>query len=330
MITTILVTGGAGYIGSHIVRVLRERGYAVVVLDNLSTGHAAAVTDTPLIVGDLRDDALLQTVLAEHAVDAVIHVAGLKAAGASMVHPGQFFSNNVGGTISLLRAIHRAAVRYVVFSSSSAVYGAPHTLPVNESSALQPENPYGESKLMAEHVLKWYDSCHGLRAASLRYFNAAGAALDGHIGEDWHTTANLIPLVFKAALGASPHATVFGTDYPTRDGTAVRDYVHVLDLAEAHVQALEYLQACDRSLTVNLGTGEGYSVQQVIDTAKRVSGIDIPIVYGPRRPGDPAALYADSSKARQILQWQPRFDLLEIVCSAWRWHSSHPDGYGDG
>ena len=323
----VLVTGGAGYIGSHTVALLRERGHGVVVLDTLEYGHRAAAGDTPLVQGDIADGALLERVFNEHGIEAVIHFAAYKAPGESMQQPERYFQNNVCGTLALLSAMHKAGVKHIVFSSTCAVYGTPATLPVSELNALHPESPYGESKLMVEQMLRWFDECHGLRSVSLRYFNAAGAMPDASIGEDWTLTLNLIPLVMKAALGKAPQINVFGTDYPTPDGTAIRDYIHVLDLADAHIKALEFLQANDRSEIFNLGTGHGSSVQEIVTTAKRISGVDIPIKYTDRRPGDPVAIYADNAKARTVLGWEPRYDLEQIIESAWRWHSSHPDGF---
>jgi UDP-glucose 4-epimerase len=323
----VLVTGGAGYIGSHTVALLRERGHGVVVLDTLEFGYHAALGDTPLIEGDTSDEALVERVLHENSIDAVIHFAAYKAAGESMEQPGRYFQNNVCGTLSLLQAMQRADVKRVVFSSSAAVYGTPATLPVSELNALHPENPYGETKLMVEQMLRWFDKCHGLRSVSLRYFNAAGAMPDGSLGEDFRYTLNLIPLVMKTALGKAPQIKVFGTDYPTPDGTAIRDYIHVLDLADAHIKALEFLQANDRSEVFNLGTGHGSSVQEIITTAKRISGVDIPVNYTDRRPGDPVAIFADNAKACTMLGWEPQYDLDQIISSAWRWHSSHPDGF---
>lgn len=323
----VLVTGGAGYIGSHTVKLLRERGYDVVVLDSMEFGHSASIGDTPLIEGSTADERLLDRAFAERSIDAVIHFAAYKNPGESMQQPERYFDNNVCGTLSLLKAMQRAGIKYFVFSSTCAVYGTPNQLPVSETNELHPESPYGESKLMVEQMLKWYDVCHNLRYASLRYFNAAGAWPDASIGEDYTVTLNLIPLVMKAALGRSNTIKIFGTDYPTPDGTAIRDYIHVVDLADAHIKALEYLKANDQSQIFNLGTGKGSSVQEVYDTAKRVSGVDIPAEYAARRPGDPIAIYADNTKARQLLGWEPQYGLEEIVSSAWRWHSSHPDGY---
>lgn len=326
---TVLVTGGAGYIGSHTVKLLRERGYDVIVLDSMEFGHRASIGDTPLIEGSTADEQLLDRVFAEQQIEAVIHFAAYKAPGESMEQPGRYFENNVCGTLSLLQAMQRANIKYFVFSSTCATYGTPNKLPVAEDNELHPESPYGESKLMVEQMLKWYDVCHKLRYASLRYFNAAGAWPDASIGEDWTQTLNLIPLVMKAALGRAKTIKIFGTDYPTPDGTAIRDYIHVVDLADAHIKALEYLKANDQSQIFNLGTGNGSSVQQVFDTARRVSGKNIPAEYVGRRPGDPVAIYADNAKAKQLLGWEPKYGLEEIVDSAWRWHSSRPDGYND-
>lgn len=325
----VLVTGGAGYIGSLTVQLLRERGYNVVVYDSMEFGHRAAIGDTPLVVGDIADEALLKQVFRERQIDAVIHFAAYKAAGESMEQPERYFQNNVCGTLALLCAMHASNVRRIVFSSSCSVYGTPDTLPVSENNPLHPESPYAESKLMVEQMLRWFDVCHSLRYVSLRYFNAAGAAPDGSIGEDWTVTLNLIPLVMKAALGKRPGVQVFGTDYPTRDGTAIRDYIHVIDLADAHIKALEYMRQHDRSDIFNLGTGTGSTVQEVIDATRRISGVDVPVEYVGRRAGDPVAVYADLQKARAVLGWEPSSDLDGIIRSAWNWHSSHPDGYGD-
>jgi UDP-glucose 4-epimerase len=325
---TVLVTGGAGYIGSHTVRLLRERGREVVVLDSLELGHRAAVLDAPLVVGRVDDEPLVEKVVEEFGVDAVIHFAAYKSAGESMHEPEKYFRNNVGGSVGLLEALRRSGVRRFVFSSTAATYGTPETLPVPEGHVLAPESPYGESKLMVERILHWYDNAHDLRSVSLRYFNAAGASRDARIGEDSSVTTNLIPLVMKAALGRLAVLPVFGTDYPTPDGTAIRDYIHVDDLADAHLKALEYLEHDGATTVINVGTGTGSSVQEVIDMARKVSGVDIPVSYVGRRAGDPVAVYADNRKARDVLGWLPDHSLENVVASAWAWHSSHPDGYG--
>lgn len=326
---TVLVTGGAGYIGSHTVRLLRERDFPVVVLDSMEFGHRASIGDTPLIEGNIGDEELLARVFTEHKIDSVIHFAAYKAAGESMEQPERYFDNNVCATNRLLRSMQRAGVRHFVFSSSCSVYGTPKVLPVSENNALHPESPYAESKLMVEQMLKWYDVAHKLRYVSLRYFNAAGASLDAKIGEDWTVTLNLIPLVMKAAVGKVPAVKVFGTDYPTRDGTAIRDYIHVVDLADAHIRALVFLRQQDRSEIFNLGTGQGSSVQEIVDTSRRLSGVDIPVEYAARRPGDPIAIYSDNTKVRSVLGWEPKYGLEEIIQSAWQWHSTHPNGYSD-
>ncbi len=323
----ILVTGGAGYIGSHTTAYLRARGDFVVVLDSLELGFRQAVGDTPLVVGSTHDSKLVAQVLGDHKLEAVIHFAAYKAAGESMENPAKYFHNNVTGSLHLIEAACGVGVRKLVFSSTAAVYGTPEQLPVREADKLHPENPYGESKRMVEQMLQWFDACHGLRSAVLRYFNAAGAALDGENGEDPRFVQNLIPLVMKAATGRAPNVRVFGNDYPTRDGTGIRDYVHVLDLADAHARALDFLGSAGRSETFNLGTGHGASVLEVLDCARRVSGRPIPAEQVGRRPGDPAAVYADHGKASELLGWQPRYGLEQIVETAWRWHDRHPDGF---
>jgi len=323
----ILVTGGAGYIGSHTLRMLRERGRDAVVLDSMEFGHHAAVLGAPLVVGDIADAALVRKTVEEHDIDAVIHFAAYKAAGESMERPARYFHNNVAGTAALLDTLRECDVRRVVFSSTCAVYGTPTELPVSEANDIHPESPYGESKYLVERMLAWFDTCHDLRSVALRYFNAAGASFDGRIGEDSTVALNLIPVAMSAALGRIPELQVFGTDYPTPDGTAIRDYVHVLDLADAHVRALEHLEAGGESLTVNLGTGTGSSVQEVVDATRRISGVDVPVRYVDRRPGDPVAVYADNRKAAELLGWKPQYGLEEIIQTAWQWHSTHPDGY---
>jgi UDP-glucose 4-epimerase len=306
---------------------LRARGDFVVVLDSLELGHRESIADTPMVVGRTQDQALVKQVIGNHQVEAIIHFAAYKAAGESMRNPTKYFDNNVHGTLCLLQAAQQAGVRRFVFSSSAAVYGTPQSLPVAESAPLRPENPYGESKLMVEQMLRWFDTCHGMRTVALRYFNAAGAALDASNGEDPRFVQNLIPVVMNAATGRGAKVSVFGTDYPTPDGTAIRDYIHVLDLAEAHARALDFLAAHDRSDVFNLGTGKGASVFEVLREARRASGVDIAAQNTARRPGDPVAVWADSSKAHAVLGWQPRYGLREIVETAWAWHKSHPDGF---
>jgi UDP-glucose 4-epimerase len=327
----VLVTGGAGYIGSHTVGLLRARGDQVVVLDSLELGYRQAIADqglqdTPIVVGNTRDEDLVRKVLREHGIEAVIHFAAYKAAGESVGNPGKYFDNNVHGTMKLLEAMRQEGVKKFVFSSTAAVYGNPEVLPVVETAALRPENPYGESKLQVERMLPWYDQAFGLKWVALRYFNAAGAVLDGRIGEDPRYATNLIPLVMKAAVGRAPAIKVFGTDYPTPDGTCIRDYIHVLDLADAHLKALDYL-AAGHSDIFNLGTGKGASVKEVLAVATQAAGKPIPTEFVARRPGDPVSVYADNAKARTLLKWTPRYGLNEIVDSAWKWHSTHPDGF---
>jgi UDP-glucose 4-epimerase len=323
----VLVTGGAGYIGSHTVGQLRARGDQVVVLDTLELGHRQAVGDTPLVVGSTHDRELVRSVLRDHKLEAVIHFAAYKAAGESVTNPGKYFDNNVRGSLQLLEAMRDEGVKLLVFSSTAAVYGNPSVLPVVETAELRPENPYGDSKLLVERMLPWFEGPFGLRSVALRYFNAAGAAPDGNNGEDPRAAQNLIPLVMKAATGRSPAIQVFGTDYPTPDGTCIRDYIHVLDLADAHLRALDYLAAGGKSDVFNLGTGRGASVFEVLTAARRASGIDIPSKNVPRRAGDPVSVFADNRKARETLGWNPRFGLEEIVASAWKWQSGHPDGF---
>jgi UDP-glucose 4-epimerase len=323
----ILVTGGAGYIGSHTTALLRARGDFVVVLDSLELGYVQAIGDAPLVVGNTRDGALVRQVIGDHKMEAVIHFAAYKAAGESMTNPAKYFDNNVQGSLQLMEAACQAGVRQFVFSSTAAVYGTPSTLPVRESDELRPENPYGESKLLVERMLKWFGTCHGLRSVILRYFNAAGAAVDGENGEDPRYVQNLIPVVMKVATGRAPALRVFGTDYPTPDGTGIRDYIHVLDLAEAHARALDFLAAGNASDVLNVGTGQGSSVREVLERARRISGVDIAADFVARRPGDPAAVFADNRKAREVLGWSPRYGLEDIIQTAWRWHHRHPDGF---
>jgi UDP-glucose-4-epimerase GalE len=324
---TVLVTGGAGYIGSHTVRALRAAGTDVVVLDTLEYGHAEAVLDAPLEVGDIADAELVAGIVARYGVDTVVHFAGYKAAGESMEIPERYFDNNVARTARLLETLQANGVEQVVFSSSCSVYGTPSTLPVDESHPTGPESPYAESKLLVERMLHWFDRCHGVRSVSLRYFNAAGAAADVRLGEDAPNPLNLVPLAMLAALGRIPKLAVYGTDYPTADGTCIRDYIHVDDLADAHVRALDYLARGGATRALNVGTGRGSSVLEVVEGAKRVSGVDFPVAFVGRRPGDPAAVWADNSRAREVLGWEPRHTLDEILESAWAWHSSHPNGY---
>lgn len=322
---SVLVTGGAGYIGSHTVRRLVERGDRVVVLDTLERGHRWAIGDVEIVVGDVTDAAFVESALVTHATGAIIHFAAYKSVEESVAQPGLYFRNNVLGTLALLEAARRTNVRHLVYSSSCAVYGTPDRLPVSEDAALRPENPYGESKVLSERLLPWYVE-HGVRHVTLRYFNAAGAWPDGSMGEDPTGARNLVPVVLGAAMGRPPVVRIFGTDYPTPDGTAIRDYVHVLDLADAHLASLDYLAAGGPSVTLNVGTGRGASVMEVVETARRITGAPIPTQAAPRRAGDPAAIWADPRRAREVLGWRARFGLDEIIETAWRWQSVHRDG----
>jgi UDP-glucose-4-epimerase GalE len=325
---TVLVTGGAGYIGSHTVRLLRSLGRDVVALDDLSSGHQGALLGAPLVVGDVADHELVREVVHDHGVESVIHFAALKAAGESMEQAARYLRANTGGTLRLLETLTDAGVARFVFSSSAAVYGEPVRLPMDEDHPLAPANPYGESKLLVERALRWIGDVHDLPWVSLRYFNAAGASSDAAIGEDFRVVLNLMPLLMKALLGKSGPLQVYGTDYDTRDGTAVRDYVHVEDLAVAHVRALEHLERGGASEIVNLGTGTGSTVLEVIAAVERASGRPVPYELTGRRPGDPAVVVADNRKARELFGWSPDRTLDTIAATAWQWHSTHPEGYG--
>jgi UDP-glucose 4-epimerase len=324
----VLVTGGAGYIGSHTVAALRVAGHEPVVLDTLEHGHPSAIPDTTLVVGDAGDRRLVRDLLAAHAIEAVIHFAARKSVPESIADPGRYYADNVAGSLELLRAMVDGGVRRFVLSSTCAVYGAPDELPVRESSPVHPENPYGDSKLMVERMTPWFERAHGLRTVVLRYFNAAGAALDGSNGEDWRQAQNLVPVVLAVAGGRRDAVEIYGTDYPTPDGTAIRDYIHVEDLADAHVRSVMHLADGGPSVTLNLGTGRGASVRDVVVAAQAATGRAIETRLAPRRPGDPAAIWADAGLADRVLAWTPRYDLDAIVSSAWTWHQRHPDGHG--
>jgi len=318
---TILVTGGAGYIGSHACKALARAGYRPVTYDNFATGHPEAVRWGPLVQADLDDSAALDAALRHFEAAAVMHFAAFTEVGESVRAPGRCFRNNVVNSLGLLEAMQRNGVRHIVFSSSCATYGVPTAVPITETAQQRPINPYGESKLMVERVLHWFGSAHGFTHATLRYFNAAGADPEGEIGESHEPETHLIPLVLQAALGHRAQIDVFGTDYPTKDGTAIRDFIHVQDLAEAHVSALQYILAGAASLTVNLGTGVGNSVRAVITAAERITGRRIPRRETPRRPGDPPVLVADPSLAQATLGWKPKLSQLETILeTAWAWH----------
>lgn len=322
----VLVTGGAGYIGSIVTAELINAGHTVTVFDNLSHGHRDAVNEKArLVEGDLADVAGLSRLIADGAFDAVMHFAAFIEAGESMKFPERFFRNNTANTLGLLECMLRAGVQRLVFSSTAALYGEPENTPIVETDPLRPTNAYGESKLLVERMLDWFHRIHGLRYASLRYFNAAGATQE--LGEAHDPETHLIPLVLQVAAGIRESISIFGSDYPTPDGTCIRDYIHVLDLAHAHVLALEALLQREK-LVYNLGNGCGFSVKQVIEAARRVTGKSIPVVDSPRRPGDPAILVASSEKIRKELGWQPRYpDPETIIESAWNWHRRHPAGY---
>ena len=319
----VLVTGGAGYVGSHTTKVLAHSGFQPVVLDNLELGHRWAARWGPLVVGDLANTSLLHELLQEYRVEAVIHFSAHAYVSESIANPRKYFRNNVANTLNLLEAMLDSGVGRIVFSSSCASYGLPESVPIREDHPQRPVNPYGESKLFVERVLDWYGQAYGLNWMSLRYFNAAAADPEGEIGEEHEPETHLIPLVIQAALGQRPFVEIYGTDYPTPDGTAIRDYVHVTDLAEAHVRALRYLANGGSSMALNLGTGQGHSVREVIQAVERVSGRHFPVRETGRRPGDPPALVADASRAAQVLGWRPRYPELDsLVEHAWRWHAS--------
>lgn len=325
----VLVTGGAGYIGSVTVEALRAAGRPVVVLDNLSRGHRAAVDpQIPFYEGDIADGALVRQVIDEHHVDACVHFAALTYVGESVEQPHRYYENNLAATLRLLDALHAGGVGRFVFSSTCATYGEPQRVPIDETHRQQPANPYGWTKLFVEHQLAMFESNYGMRHVALRYFNAAGG-IDTR-GEDHTPESHLIPLALQVALGQREGLTVFGLDYDTPDGSCVRDYVHVEDLARAHLAALDHLAQGGDSLQLNLGTGQGYSVLDVIESARRITGHDIPAKHGERRTGDASRLVADASKALSELSWQAqRPDLDDIVRSAWAWHSRYPKGYQD-
>jgi UDP-glucose 4-epimerase len=323
----VLVVGGAGYVGSHTVRLLLAQGHEVWVYDNLSLGHRESVPAGRLIEGNLTDRALLMQVMRDKEIEAVMHFAAYALVGESVQHPAMYYQNNVIATFELLEAMRAVGVWRFVFSSTTATYGQPEKMPISEDTPQNPINPYGFTKLVVERALADYAHAYGFGVAALRYFNASGAASDASIGEDHDPESHLIPIVLQVALGQRPHISIFGTDYPTEDGTCIRDYIHVEDLATAHLAALQKLQP-NSVLQMNLGTGVGHSVQQVIEACRKITGHAIPAVIAPRRAGDPACLIADSSKAQRELNWKPKYVSIEsIVETAWKWHQSHPRGY---
>ncbi|MGI6081795.1 MAG: UDP-glucose 4-epimerase GalE [Limnochordia bacterium] len=326
----ILVTGGAGYVGSHVVWDLVAAGHEPVVLDDLSRGHAPAVPSAvSLLQVDLADKEALGSVFERFQPQAVMHFAGSSLVGESMRHPELYFRNNLSNGLNLLACMVEHRVDKIVFSSSAAVYGEPETVPITEEHRKAPTSPYGESKLFFESILRRFEDAYGVRSVSLRYFNAAGAHPSGQIGEDHDPETHLIPIILQTALGKREELSIFGTDYPTEDGTCVRDYVHVCDLSAAHILALRFLDDGAGSDVFNLGNGQGFSVQQILSVAEKVVGKPIPTRRADRRPGDPAVLVASAQKAMDVLGWRPLYtDILQIVESAWNWHTNHPDGYG--
>lgn len=330
---SILVLGGAGYIGSHMVDRLIEKGEEkVVVVDSLVTGHRAAVhPDAKFYQGDLADQDFMRKVFTENPdVDAVIHFAAYSLVAESMEKPLKYFDNNTAGMIKLLEVMNEFGIKYIVSSSTAATYGIPDEIPIKETTPQRPINPYGESKLMMETIMKWSDQAYGIKFVPLRYFNVAGAKPDGSIGEDHGPETHLLPIILQVAQGVRDKIMIFGNDYNTPDGTNVRDYVHPFDLADAHLLAVKYLREGNPSTAFNLGSSTGFSNLQMLEAARKVTGKEIPAELAGRRPGDPDTLVASSEKAREILGWKPQFDDIEkIIASAWAWHSSHPNGYND-
>ena len=327
----ILVAGGAGYIGSHMVKDLIEHGEDVVVADNLSTGHRDAINPkAKFYEGDIRDRKFLDKVFDNEDITAVVHFAASSIVPESMSKPLKYFDNNTGGMITLLEAMRDHNIKYIVFSSTAATYGVPEHMPIKETDPQNPINPYGLSKLMMEKMMAWADKAYGIKFVALRYFNVAGAAPDGTIGEDHGPETHLVPIILQVAQGKRKELSIFGDDYNTPDGTNVRDYVHVMDLADAHILAIKYLEAGNKSNAFNLGSSTGFSNKQMLEAAREVTGKPIPAKMAPRRPGDPDSLVAASDKARTILGWKPKYDdVHDIIATAWKWHSTHPKGYDD-
>ncbi|GIP33899.1 UDP-glucose 4-epimerase GalE [Paenibacillus sp. J2TS4] len=324
----VLVTGGAGYIGSHTVAELIDANEDVIIVDNLSQGHRQALLGGKLYVGDIRDSEFMDTVFQENEIESVIHFAAYSLVGESMQNPAKYYDNNVYGTQCLLEKMKAYGTKRIVFSSTAATYGEPQTVPIQETDRTEPTNTYGETKLAMEKMMKWFDAAHGIKYVSLRYFNAAGAHRGGKIGEDHSPETHLIPLILQVPLGKREQVAIYGDDYPTADGTCIRDYLHVSDLADAHLLALQRLRDGGESAIYNLGSGKGFSVKEMIEVARKVTGHPIPAVIEKRRAGDPAVLIASSEKAKSELNWTPKRERLEeIVESAWNWHRDHPEGY---
>lgn len=329
MTETILVAGGAGYVGSHMVQELINEHYDVVVIDNLSTGHRQAINaQARFYQGDTRDRQFLESVFAQEEITAVIHMDAFSLVPESVQQPLKYFDNNLIGLISLLEAMNKYAIKYLIFSSTAATFGNPVQIPIQDQDPQQPINPYGESKLMMEKIVHWVEQANGLQCVALRYFNAAGALADGSIGEDHRPETHLIPIILRTAAGQQDYVQICGTDYHTPDGTNIRDYVHVMDLAQAHILALKYLQAGNPSRSFNLGSNTGFSVKEILQTAREVTHCAIPAQEAPRRGGDPDILIADNSQAKKILGWQPQYDDIHtIIQTAWTWKQNHPQGY---
>ena len=327
----ILVAGGAGYIGSHMVKDLVEHGQEVVVADNLSTGHRDAINPkAKFYEGDIRDRKFLDKIFDNEDIEAVVHFAAFSIVPESMSKPLKYFDNNTGGMITLLEAMRDHNIKYIVFSSTAATYGVPEHMPIKETDPQNPINPYGLSKLMMEKMMHWADKAYGIKFVALRYFNVAGAAPDGTIGEDHGPETHLVPIILQVAQGKRKELSIFGDDYNTPDGTNVRDYVHVMDLADAHILSIKYLEAGNESNAFNLGSSTGFSNKQMLEAAREVTGEPIPAKIAPRRPGDPDSLVAASDKARNVLGWDPKYDdVHDIIATAWKWHSAHPKGYDD-
>jgi len=325
----ILVVGGAGYIGSHTVHALCERGDKVVVMDSLVTGHLQSVhPKAKFFLGDVRNRKDLITVFQENKFDAVVHFAAFIEVGESVSNPLKYFDNNSAGMITLLEVMRDFKVGRLVFSSTAAVYGEPRNIPILEDDPKDPTSPYGESKLIMERIMKWTGEAHGIRWVSLRYFNVGGALPGGTIGEDHNPESHLIPLILRVPMGLRESISIYGDDYPTPDGTCIRDYLYIMDLADAHLKALDYLANGGKSVICNLGNGKGFSVKEMIETARKVTGHPLPVVVTPRRPGDPARLVASSERARKVLGWKPKTGIEKIIATAWEWHSKHPRGFG--
>lgn len=327
----ILVVGGAGYIGSHMCKSLYAQGYTPIVLDNLARGHRGAVQWGPFVQGNMEDSALLQNVFSEYQIAAVMHFAAFAYVGESVTHPGMYYQNNVAAPIILLQQMAEYGISRFIFSSTCAIFGEPVEIPMDEKHPQSPINPYGRGKLMVEQILDDFKQAHGIESVCLRYFNAAGADPEGMIGEDHFPETHLIPLAFEVALGKRERLTIFGDDYPTRDGTCIRDYIHIEDLAQAHLLALQQMKGGKAvSAKYNLGNGDGYSVKEVLDAARLVTGHGIPAQIGPRRPGDPAELVGSGKLAMRELGWKPKYpDLKTIIETAWNWHKNNPDGFGE-